>query len=217
MEDSKTPEEIEQDRKALAAARAREWRKNNPDKVKAHEANRAKDPEAFARRKAKQAEYAKKYVAEHREALAAYSREWRAKNPGKASEYVRRWEKKNPDKVKERDQLRDQNPVRKTKARDRKRKAIIEQPDRILTNRLKQYGIDAEQYKQLSEEQHHRCAICLAPEMTKGIQRLSVDHCHTTLKVRGLLCSNCNNGLGRFLDEPALLEAAAAYLRKHQS
>ena len=41
---------------------------------------------------------------------------------------------------------------------------------------------------------------------------LVTDHCHTTLKVRGKLCTNCNLGLGHFKDDPILLEFARLYL-----
>jgi hypothetical protein len=44
---------------------------------------------------------------------------------------------------------------------------------------------------------------------------LAVDHCHTTGKVRGLLCSTCNTALGSFQDNPAYLKAAIHYLESH--
>lgn len=49
------------------------------------------------------------------------------------------------------------------------------------------------------------CTICGEP----GDQ---VDHCHETGQVRGLLCVNCNTGLGKFKDDPDLLEFARIYL-----
>ena len=52
----------------------------------------------------------------------------------------------------------------------------------------------------------HECVICGTPG------ELVVDHDHTTGKVRGLLCSHCNRGLGHFRDSPMLLEFAAQYL-----
>jgi hypothetical protein len=47
--------------------------------------------------------------------------------------------------------------------------------------------------------------------------RVHVDHCHISGKVRGVLCQNCNLGLGHFHDTPEKLERAAAYLRLHAS
>jgi hypothetical protein len=51
------------------------------------------------------------------------------------------------------------------------------------------------------------CTIC--GEITN---KLSVDHCHKTNKVRGILCQECNLGLGKFKDDPELLEFARIYL-----
>ena len=43
-------------------------------------------------------------------------------------------------------------------------------------------------------------------------KELNIDHCHETTGFRGLLCSNCNRGLGHFRDRPDLLEKAIDYL-----
>lgn len=45
--------------------------------------------------------------------------------------------------------------------------------------------------------------------------KLHVDHCHTTKAIRGLLCYNCNNGLGRFKDDIDVLTAAISYIKKY--
>ena len=72
------------------------------------------------------------------------------------------------------------------------------------------YGITSEQYKQMYEDQQGKCKICdTAP--TK--RNLHVDHCHSTNKVRGFLCSGCNTALGSFKDSPDLLTKAIEYLR----
>lgn len=73
------------------------------------------------------------------------------------------------------------------------------------------YGISEAEYDELFERQDGRCAIC---KCHQRYQRLAVDHDHKTHKVRGLLCMQCNRGLGRFFDSPVRLRAAAAYLEK---
>jgi Recombination endonuclease VII len=75
------------------------------------------------------------------------------------------------------------------------------------------YGISLEDYARLLAEQGGVCAICLR----QPAERLCVDHCHATGKVRGLLCRTCNTGLGCYRDDPSLLTTAAAYLTKASS
>lgn len=76
----------------------------------------------------------------------------------------------------------------------------------------KNFGITKEQYTNLLEYQQSSCAICgKQHEDVKG-SRLYVDHCHTTNKIRGLLCSHCNLGLGHFRDDTELLHRAQKYL-----
>ena len=83
----------------------------------------------------------------------------------------------------------------------------------------KQYGITLEDYYKMLEEQNHVCAICgraeYATDHRSGLPRaLAVDHCHETGKVRGLLCTNCNRGLGKFNDNIERLANAIKYLSK---
>lgn len=79
---------------------------------------------------------------------------------------------------------------------------------------LRQYGLSSADYAARLEIQKGVCAICVgaAPSWT----RLSVDHVHDTnpVIVRGLLCKQCNVGIGFFKDSPKLLFSAADYLRK---
>lgn len=89
---------------------------------------------------------------------------------------------------------------------------------RDKSSRLKrEYGVSLEQAHALLDSQGGQCAICAKPlTMAQADKKAAdfshVDHCHTTGKVRGILCNNCNHGVGKFMDNPDLLRAAAAYL-----
>jgi hypothetical protein len=79
-----------------------------------------------------------------------------------------------------------------------------------LKSRYAKYGITPEKYFILLEKQNGRCLIC----KNVSERRLAVDHDRVTGKIRGLLCTNCNLGIGFFRDSPILLESAAKYLRE---
>ena len=77
---------------------------------------------------------------------------------------------------------------------------------------VRSYGITAIEYEEMSKSQNNLCAICKSTGSGKYGDRLVVDHCHTTGKVRGLLCWPCNIGLGMFKDKPDILDTVKAYL-----
>lgn len=84
-------------------------------------------------------------------------------------------------------------------------------------NLANKYGITPACFDALFAKQDGVCAICKRPETRKnqyGPVTLSVDHCHTSGKVRGLLCVRCNQGIGQFKDNVTALRAAAEYLEK---
>lgn len=89
-----------------------------------------------------------------------------------------------------------------------KRQWNRDNPDKIKSLNLKRYGITLEQYNRLLIAQGGRCKICDKTE------HLHVDHDHRTGKVRGLLCSNHNTGLGKFQDDIETLEKAIVYLKE---
>lgn len=79
------------------------------------------------------------------------------------------------------------------------------------------YGITWDEYVRMYQEQQCSCSICKTPismysEENNPILIASVDHCHETGRVRGLLCRSCNTGLGYFKDNPTLCRLAAIYL-----
>ncbi len=90
-------------------------------------------------------------------------------------------------------------------------------PETYRKQHLKRtYGITPEEYDAMLEKQHGSCAICEAE--TAGSSRsniyFSVDHCHTTGAIRGLLCHQCNTALGLIKDNPQTLAKMISYLAK---
>ena len=132
----------------------------------------------------------------NKDKLNAYARAWRAKNAEKVAAYQKRWQQDNSDKFKA--------AVKRWQQ---------DNPTAMLGAALKhKYGITVEAYDAKVRQQHGVCAICGQPP---GRKKLSVDHCHTTGKIRGLLCILCNTALGKFKDDPRLLQSAINYLFFH--
>lgn len=80
------------------------------------------------------------------------------------------------------------------------------------------FNISLQEYNLLLNKQNKVCAICLKNEITvdnrtNKVKNLAVDHCHKTGKVRGLLCANCNIGLGKFKEDFKNLNSAIEYLK----
>lgn len=93
--------------------------------------------------------------------------------------------------------------------------------DQVRAVKLKRrYGITTQHYDDLLIEQDYKCVICGTEYRCD--KRLHVDHDHETGDVRGLLCGECNRGIGMFKDSQKLLKNAINYLnvwktRKNQS
>jgi hypothetical protein len=105
---------------------------------------------------------------------------------------------------------------------------------KLLYNRkhshLKQkFNLTSDNYEAMLLLQNDLCAICNNPETHNGrkskrfpehavlVKRLSVDHNHSTGKIRALLCHNCNAMLGNSKDSIEILQNAISYLKKHET
>jgi hypothetical protein len=88
----------------------------------------------------------------------------------------------------------------------------------VRARNIKKRGLSCQEFSSMVEAQGGRCLICnKKPDVNAAsinYRVLHIDHDHQTGKVRGLLCSNCNKGLGFFHDDPTLLVAASTYLRR---
>ena len=90
-----------------------------------------------------------------------------------------------------------------------------EKKERLRRQHIRTYGIQPEDYEKMLLEQNGVCACCGQEETSKKSKHLSIDHCHHTGKVRALLCSKCNVGIGLFYDNIHNLRNAILYLEKY--
>lgn len=94
-----------------------------------------------------------------------------------------------------------------------KGKKSIKDPLKTYDTKIKRiFGISLNDYNELLKKQNEVCAICGNKE--KNGKKLSIDHCHATKKVRGLLCGSCNRALGLLKDNTLFLQKAIEYLIK---
>lgn len=103
------------------------------------------------------------------------------------------------------------------KRREKNRGLIRQQAkDRIKrvgkTHRWYAYGITEKEYQSMLEVQKYKCPVC---DCNLQFAVANVDHCHTSGKVRSILCNTCNTALGGFKDSVILLRSAINYLYKH--
>ena len=110
---------------------------------------------------------------------------------------------------------------------ERKRKAMWSDDEYAAFRRTcknaslrKLYGITIDVYEEMLACQKGKCSICRRRETRKGrtgkVKMLSVDHCHRTGKVRGLLCHKCNNAIGCLQESITIFERVIAYLKLHE-
>ena len=146
----------------------------------------------------------------------AANKRWSDANPEKQKEAIKRWKQNNKHKLREYDRNRrakEENKKATRQYRQTEKYKLLEKNSRYLKN----YGISLDTYNDMLSNQHGVCAICHLPEKAKNnqgeLKPLAVDHCHTTGKVRGLLCHSCNVLLGRAYDNTVILASAIEYLK----
>ena len=146
------------------------------------------------------------------ERAAATQKAWREANPGRATASSRAWKEANPERAAAtRKAWREANPERAAATRKAWREA---NPERAVDSQLRSdYGISLADYDEMLEAQDNGCAICGKTEAEEG-KRLAVDHNHETDQVRGLLCGNCNQAIGKLGHDPERLRNAIAYLEQ---
>jgi hypothetical protein len=152
-------------------------------------------------------------VSQNIEKRKARQRKYYLLNRERMVEKTKKWQKKNPLKVK-----KNQDRFRLTQPNWRK-DYYKNNPDKYEQMRFKsmmwrlRVKLSFEEFKKLLKKQKNKCAICGKIETKR---RISVDHCHKTGKVRGLLCQLCNTSLGGFQDDIKRLERAIVYLNNNK-
>ena len=206
----KKKEYYEKNKEYIDAYR-KEYRKRNKEQIA------IKGKEYREKNKEKLSARGKKYNKENKEKISAYHKEYRKKNPEKLAAkskayqqteayiknrriYIKQYREKNKEKI-----------VAQVSAHYYKNKK-----HKMAVYRQRLYGITPEDYDTMLKEQNHKCKICSVDFLyDKHNTKPFIDHCHTTNKVRGLLCLNCNAGLGYFKDNTETLTKALNYLQEN--
>ena len=85
----------------------------------------------------------------------------------------------------------------------------------IIKNGAESYGISTEEYEQMVADRKGLCDCCNEKVIAKPpLDKLVVDHCHNTGKIRGLLCNKCNVGIGILGDTVENINRAISYLER---
>jgi len=130
----------------------------------------------------------------------------------KMKDAKRKWASENTDKIKahlDKTRLKNREKILK-----RSQESYKKNPTKYRNQFLKyRYGITLDEYNQMLISQNGVCQIC--NKSCPSGYALSVDHCHRTGKVRGLLCVECNTGIGKLKDSVELLSKAIEYIKKY--
>lgn len=145
-------------------------------------------------------EYRSERYKANREVLLAKMKVYHEENKEAKAEYKRKYYAENKEKINQ-------------KGRDRQKNLSKEQRREISARR---YGKDYDWWITTFNSQGNKCAICGSPTSQSKLD-FSVDHCHVEGRVRGILCTICNTGLGKFRDSIANLQSAIDYLIKHST
>lgn len=143
----------------------------------------------------------KKYYEKNKEKLKEYQKQYHEKNP----EYMKEYRAKNAEEI-----AIGQKVINdKWRANNKEKKKELDRDSHLK----RKYNISIEDYDKMLDKQNHSCKICNT-HVSKLDKRLYVDHCHITGNVRGLLCHNCNTGIGHLRDDIELLKSAIKYLEE---
>ena len=179
-------------KREVARVRAALWRAANPDR-----ASQAKK-KCYEAKKAQYRKNQKAYYEENKSIILEKQKEYSIRNADKITARRKSYYLKNIEQKKALDAVYYRQNADKIKTHVKKR-------------RLKRvYNLTQEQWDTMFESQNHCCAICKSTDPVAKYWH--TDHCHTTGKVRQILCQPCNHLLGHASDDVNILKSAVAYL-----
>lgn len=162
-----------------------------------------KDGNSFRCKECRIASNKNSYYANQEKRIAT-STKWKQENRERANAWERADRAKNPEKYRARE--------KEYKSRNWAKLSVNES--------LRKLGLKNEDFLKLKEEHNGLCKICNNPETSLSrngnVRRLAIDHCHSSGKIRGLLCHDCNTMLGKAKDNITILQSAIEYLQSHQ-
>ena len=170
----------------------------------------AYDKEYYIKNKEAICDRVKTYQEDNREKRLAQQKEYREKN----KEAIKEYREKNKEQI----AAQQKEYYEKNKeqiAAQRKEYNEKNKEQKAAYWREKKYGLSSEDYKNMLDEQNDKCKICLTSFTILDTKHIHVDHCHTTNKIRGILCGMCNLGLGHFKDDIQKLTKAINYLQEN--
>jgi len=156
-------------------------------------------------------EYSKRWRKKNKKRIREMRHKYYLKNRAETLRSCKENYKKNQKKLIARgSKWRNEN---RSKLRKRYRQWYRENPDKVRAKTLKRkFNLSVEGYLKLLEAQGNKCAICGDKPPKQKYLSFSVDHCHKSGEIRGILCRKCNTGIGMLGDSPKLLKSAIKYL-----
>ena len=152
----------------------------------------------------------KAYYEANKEKISAQKKAYYKANKEKINARDKAWKEANKEKVSARNKA--WYEANKEKINARKKAYFKANKEKINAYNLKvKYNITLKERDLMLKKQNNKCKICNT-KFSKVTP--NIDHCHTTNKVRGILCSFCNTGLGLFKDNTENLTNAITYLKE---
>ena len=157
------------------------------------------------------------YYEKNKERIKPLHKAYQEENKKKRKEYADLCRKENAEKLREssrRSYLKNRVACREAHKRYYgKNKKRCQERNRENEMKVK-YGMTRLDYINVLLKQNNKCAIC-GRDWAEG-ERFHIDHCHNSKKVRGILCHQCNCGIGMLRDSSELCLKGALYLEEHK-